>query len=183
VKHYRQTGKVPLLLFRIDGATKPLRPPDGAMCRAPTGQVLAVDVDGQVHGCAVFVESYQSFASPFLRSCVASMRLGDFREPGFAARLAEHPEAARRLGIFHDKESKHSSYGRCADCHFVKACSVCPASIGHIPGNADPNRVPDFVCAFNRTALGWRALFPRSVSIGTARGTRGGALRAESTGS
>jgi sulfatase maturation enzyme AslB (radical SAM superfamily) len=163
VEHYRRTGKVPLLLFRIDGAAG-RDAPAGTMCRAPTGQVLAVDVDGQVHGCAVFVESYQKLASPFLRSCVASMRLGDFREPGFAQRLARYPEAARRLGIFHDKEGKHSSYGRCADCRFLKACSVCPASIGHIPGNTDPSRVPDFVCAFNRTALGWRALFPRPAS-------------------
>jgi len=155
--------EVQLSFDGLDGATERDLPGD-AMCRVPTGQVIAVDVDGQVHGCAAFVESYQRFASPFLRRCVGSMRLGDFRDPGFAARLVEYPEAARRLGIFHDKERKRFSYGPCAACRFVKACSVCPASIGHIPGNADPERVPDFVCAFNRTALGWRALFPRSAS-------------------
>jgi len=180
VEHYRRMGEVPVLLFRLDGA--PARNvPEGAMCRAPTGEVLAVDVDGHVYGCAAFAESYQKPASPFLRSGVVSMWLGDFRDPDFAGRLARYPQAARGLGIFHDKERKHSSFGRCADCRFAKACSVCPASIGHIPGNADPHRVPDFVCAFNRTALGWRALFPRPESLRGASGRRGRGSRAEST--
>jgi MoaA/NifB/PqqE/SkfB family radical SAM enzyme len=161
--HYRHTGEMPLLLFRPNGAAGHDRRPEGALCRGPTGQNLAVDVDGQVHGCAAFIESYQKVSSPFLRSRVASIRMGDYRAPEFAKRLAAYPEAARRTGIFHDKRSKHSSFGRCGECRFVDACSVCPASIGHIPGNTDPHRVPDFVCAFNLVALSWRERFPVHV--------------------
>jgi hypothetical protein len=91
---------------------------------------------------------------------VASLRLGDFREPGFAGRLERYPQAARAAGIFHDKAGKRSSLGRCGECAFLERCSVCPASIGHIPGNDDPGRVPDFPCAFNRVALGYQERFP-----------------------
>jgi sulfatase maturation enzyme AslB (radical SAM superfamily) len=160
LRHHRRTGEIPLLLFRSNGAAAHDRRPGGAMCRASTGQNLAIDVDGQVHGCAAFIESYQKFPSPFLRKRVAAIRLGDFRAPRFTARLAGYPQAARRTGIFHDKRGKHSSFGRCGECRFVEACSVCPASIGHIPGNTDPSRVPDFICAFNLVALHWREQFP-----------------------
>jgi hypothetical protein len=37
---------------------------------------------------------------------------------------------------------------------------VCPASIVQIRGNTDPDRIPDFCCAFYRSALGARARFP-----------------------
>jgi sulfatase maturation enzyme AslB (radical SAM superfamily) len=169
--HYRRTGEVPLLLFRAGGDAEDSRRPEDAMCRAPTGETLAVDVDGQVHGCAVFVESYQKPASTFLRERVSSIRLGDFRAPEFAERLARYSQAARDTRIFHEKREKYSAYGRCAECRFVDACSVCPASIGHIPGNTDPRRIPDFPCAFNRVALenrqrfAWRADAP-SVVLG-----------------
>jgi sulfatase maturation enzyme AslB (radical SAM superfamily) len=159
LRHYRLTGEVPLLLFRTDEPAKTDRRPVDAMCRAPTGETLAIDVDGQVHGCAVFVESYQKLASAFLRERVWAMRLGDFRAPDFAERLAQYPEATRATEIFHDKRAKHSSFGSCSECRFVDACSVCPASIGHIPGNTDPRRVPDFQCAFNRVALDYRERF------------------------
>jgi sulfatase maturation enzyme AslB (radical SAM superfamily) len=156
---HRRTGEIPLLLFRPVGDAKHGHGPEDVMCRAPTGETLAIDVDGQVHGCAVFVESYQKLASAFLRERVWAMRLGDFRAPDFAERLAQYPEATRATEIFHDKRAKHSSFGSCSECRFVDACSVCPASIGHIPGNTDPRRVPDFQCAFNRVALDYRERF------------------------
>jgi len=33
-------------------------------------------------------------------------------------------------------------------------------AIGHIPGNTDPHRVPDFLCAFNLAANEHRESFP-----------------------
>jgi uncharacterized protein len=165
--HYRRTRDVPLLLFQTAGDAKHDRRPEDAMCRAPTGETLAVDVDGQVHGCAAFVESYQKPASPFLHERVSSIRLGDFRAPEFAQRLARYPQATQDARIFHDKRAKYSSYGRCGECHFVDACSVCPASIGHIPGNTDPRRVPDFACAFNRVALTYRERFAARAAAST----------------
>jgi sulfatase maturation enzyme AslB (radical SAM superfamily) len=157
-QHHRRTGEIPLLLFRPAGEAKRGRPED-VMCRAPTGETLAIDVDGQVHGCAVFVESYQKPASGLFGECVSAIRLGDFRAPDFAERLARYPRAARDTRIFHEKRAKYSSFGRCAECRFVDACSFCPASIGHIPGNTDSRRVPDFQCAFNRVSLDYRQRF------------------------
>jgi sulfatase maturation enzyme AslB (radical SAM superfamily) len=164
LRHYRRTGAVPLTLFRKGDEGNVHAPRGDAMCGAPTGHALAVDVDGQVHGCAVFIESYQRVPSAFLRSRVESIRMGDFRAPEFPERLARYPEAARAAAIFHDKRDKYSSYGHCGDCRFLDSCSICPASIGHIPGNTDPRRVPDFPCAFNLVSLKYRERFPRQPS-------------------
>ena len=158
--HYHRTGEVPLLAFRKHAGEDRHEPQGDAMCGAPTGRALAVDVDGQVHGCAVFVESYQTFPVPFLRSRIESLRLGDFRAPGFSERLAAYPAASRATAIFHGKREKYSSYGRCGECRYVDECSICPTSIGRIPGNTDPRRMPDFSCAYNLVSLKYRDKFP-----------------------
>lgn len=163
LRHYKRTGAVPLEMFRKNGGgadSDRHRPREGLTCSAPTGRVLAVDVDGQVHGCAVFIESYQGFASPFQRARVDALRMGDFRAPEFPRRLAMYPGAARETGLFHGKRDKYSSYGRCGECRFLDECSVCPASTGNIPGNTDPRRIADFPCAYNLVALRYREKFP-----------------------
>ncbi len=163
LRHYKRTGAVPLEMFRKSGGgadTDRHGPREGLTCSAPTGRVLAVDVDGQVHGCAVFIESYQGFASPFQRARVDALRMGDFRAPQFPRRLAMYPEAARQTGLFHGKQDKYSSYGRCGECRFLDSCTICPASTGNIPGNTDPRRIADFPCAYNLVALAYREQFP-----------------------
>ncbi len=185
LRHYKRTGRVPFLGFRKDASPDVHAPRGGTMCGAPSGRALAIDVDGAVHGCAVFVESYQRFTNPFLRAGVESIRLGDFRAPDFADRLARYPAAARALRIFHDKPSKHSSYGECQRCRFVEQCSICPASIGHIPGNSDPHRVPDFACAYNLVSLAYRERFPAQptpLDILTGRVRAYGPMRAVQDG-
>jgi sulfatase maturation enzyme AslB (radical SAM superfamily) len=164
VAHYRRTGRIPYRLFRRDAGQDVHAPVGDAMCGAPSGHALAVDVDGQVHGCAVFTESYQRFPSPFLAQHVEALRLGDFRAPEFPARLARYPDAARATALFHGKTGKRSSYGACADCRFLATCAICPAAIGHLPGNTDPDRVPDFPCAFNLASLACRERFPARPS-------------------
>jgi radical SAM protein with 4Fe4S-binding SPASM domain len=98
---------------------------------------------GQVYGCVKFAESYQSFPNGILQQCLEPMRLGNIRSPSFSKRLEKYPAAAQAAGIFTDKEEKRSSYRTCRGCRFLYQCSVCPVSIGHTPGNTDPNRVPD----------------------------------------
>ena len=88
------------------------------------------------------------------------MRMGSVHDPRFARRHAAFPEAARQARMFDHKEEKHSSYGRCGDCRYVDQCSLCPGSIAHVPGNKDPDRVPDFCCAFNLIYLKHRERFP-----------------------
>jgi hypothetical protein len=96
-----------------------------------------------------------------MRDRLDPMRLGSIHDPALAARFASFPEAVRRAGMFHRKEDKFSSYRRCAECDFFAACSVCPACIGHLPGNTDPDRMNDFCCAFNLASLKYRERFPR----------------------
>lgn len=179
--HYRRTGEVPLRLFRRQVDESVMGAGDATVCRAATGRALAVDVDGQGYACAVFASSFQRFTSPLLGGCSVALCLGDVRAADLPERLARLPEVARRLGIFHGTADRHSSDARCGECRFRVLCWTCPAAIGHIPGNRDVHRLPDFACAFQRTALACRERFPAQPTplealIGEARalGPRGG---------
>jgi sulfatase maturation enzyme AslB (radical SAM superfamily) len=165
LQRFRDTGEVPLATFRKGGATSIKKPGAIPMCGAGRGDNLAVDVDGQAHGCLTFVGSYQTFPTAFLRSRVEAMRLGDVRDSAFESRLKMYPAAAEAAEIFHHKEEKYSSYGRCGECEYLDECSVCPMSIGRTEGECDPRRVPDFTCAYNLVSLRYRARFPHQRSL------------------
>jgi sulfatase maturation enzyme AslB (radical SAM superfamily) len=153
IEHHRRTGAVPFASFRH---AEPREPPAGdpsAMCGAAGTDGLAVDVDGQVYGCVLFAESYQTIQDGMLKDCLSPMRLGDIRADGLGRRIEEYPAAARAAGIFTGKREKYSSYRRCEGCPCLHVCSVCPVSIGRIPGNTDPHRVPDLQCAYNLVVL------------------------------
>ena len=159
LKHYVRSGEIPFTGFRGKDTGDPHRPQGRTMCGVTRAETPTVDVDGQMHGCATFTESFQRFPSEFLQSRITSMRMGDFRDPDFAERYRAFPEAARQAEFFHHKQKKYSSYGKCGKCRFLADCSVCPTSIGHIPGNTDPHRVPDFACAYNLICLAARQRF------------------------
>jgi hypothetical protein len=133
------------------------------MCGVMRGQTPAVDVDGQVYGCALLAGSFQKFNSPLLHRLHDVMSIGALGDPRFRRQFEHYLKAARSDEILNRKEDKYSSYGRCGDCPYFDDCSVCPVSIGHIPGNKDPARVPDFSCAFSRTALKYRESFVRKA--------------------
>ncbi len=158
--HWRRTARIPFEPFRRGGPKSVHSPQGRAMCGVGKGQLLAVDVDGQVHGCSMFAESFQKFPSEFLESRLTRMRMGDYRDAGFSERLAMYPEAAREARIFDQKQNKYSSYGRCGECRYITTCAVCPVTIGHIPGNTDPDRIPDFQCAYNLVSHKYRERFP-----------------------
>jgi sulfatase maturation enzyme AslB (radical SAM superfamily) len=159
IAHYRATEEIPLKVFR-GGPTGSLpRPESISMCGVMRGEEPAVDVDGEVHGCATFARSFQRFPSRFLRERIEDMSIGDLHATDFRHRYHEFEKATERAQIFHRKEDKFSGYGRCGDCQYLAACSICPMSIGNLPGNEDPQRVPDFSCAYNLVALKHRDLF------------------------
>jgi radical SAM protein with 4Fe4S-binding SPASM domain len=162
---YRSTRDVPLVLFRKGMARARRRARPLPMCPVADRRHLVVDVDGQVYGCVAFAESYQRFPTPMLREQLTRLRMGDVRAPDLGERLAAYQAAARATDFLTGKEEKYSSYGRCADCRFLSSCAICPVSIGQQPGNDDPRRVPDFPCAFTRTALSYRARFPRQPTV------------------
>jgi MoaA/NifB/PqqE/SkfB family radical SAM enzyme len=159
-----RTGRVPVTLFRGDGEAGARGPASEWLCGLGTGQTLAVDVDGSVVGCAMLAGSYQTFPTRLLREAAAALRLGSVRDPGLPGRLAAFPAALAATRLFDGQSRKHSSFGRCRGCRYRRSCAVCPVSIGRIPGNADPDRVPDVACAFNRVALRYRSRFPRWCS-------------------
>jgi sulfatase maturation enzyme AslB (radical SAM superfamily) len=163
--HWEETGLVPVSdLCRGEPGENIHAPRGRAMCGAPTGAAVAVDVDGRAYGCVMFAESYQKFSSQFLKDQVAPLGLGDLASPGFSNQLKMYPSAAKASGIFHRKQDKRSSYRACGDCEFLQDCSVCPVSIGNIPGNEDPNRVPDFLCAWNLVLNECRSRFPAQTT-------------------
>ncbi len=160
MNHYARTGEVPVNLFRKDRELEPSSRIGRTMCGVPRGESLSVDVDGQVHGCVTLADSYQKYRTGFLQEKAEAMKLGDHRDPGFSDRLKVFDETSRSTGIFHGKQNKYSMYGKCGDCRYLDVCMVCPVSIGHIPGNTDVNRVPDFSCAFQLISMDHRGKFP-----------------------
>jgi radical SAM protein with 4Fe4S-binding SPASM domain len=163
-QHYSQTGEIPVVDLRrtLSGPSRPFQ--DRFMCAAASGKTITVDVDGQVYGCVAFARSSQEIPPSCLASQWDRARLGDLRDPCFLQSLANYPKRVRAGSIFTDKVKKYSSYLRCKECPYLRSCVICPASITHLPGNADPHRVSDLQCAYQRVSLQYKDRFPAQVS-------------------
>ncbi|MCA9728315.1 MAG: radical SAM protein, partial [Candidatus Eisenbacteria bacterium] len=155
VEHQHRFGRVPFLPFRARSSTEGPPPADLAMCGVDGTSDVAVDVDGDVHGCVMFAGSFQHRPSKQVAESFDRMQIGVLSQnpQDLDAGLERYPEQVRRAGYFHDKRRKHSPYARCAECTFLSRCSVCPVSIGNLPGNDDPHRIPAFLCAWNMASL------------------------------
>jgi sulfatase maturation enzyme AslB (radical SAM superfamily) len=164
IEHLQRTGEVPFAQFRLTTPSGGSADGPPAMCGAVSPDKLAVDVDGQVRRCVMMIESYQTIPNGMLRRCLEPMRLGDLRDAGFGRRLEDYHAAMRSARIFENKQDKYSSYRTCEGCRFLYQCDICPAGIGHIPGNTDPNRVPDLQCALSLVLLTCRQHFPMRPS-------------------
>ncbi len=160
LRHYEETREVPLILFRRFEGESRERTPTRRMCDAGRADSVAVDADGLTYGCVMFAESYQSFPSRLLAEQLEPLGIGDVRAPDFEQKLADFPAVARGAEILNHKENKFSSYGRCDGCRYFADCVVCPASIGHSSSNTDPDRVPDFGCAYSLVSCKYREAFP-----------------------
>ncbi len=160
LRHFERTGEVPLGFLRKYKSNGGPPYVSDHTCGAMTGTSLVVDVDGEVYGCVLFAESYQEFATDFLRSRLAPLRMGGVRAGNFQDRRVAYGEAIKSMDIFRDRGKRYSSYGKCADCQYFDDCSVCPVSIAFDSANTDPLRVPDFICAFNQVAFKYRELYP-----------------------
>jgi sulfatase maturation enzyme AslB (radical SAM superfamily) len=159
VRHYRRAGRIPFLLFRkpAPATARPAR--RGAMCRVGAGDVLALDANGQAYPCLLFADAYRAEHSSLLEAPARRLALGGVADPAFLDRLAALPRAARRERLLGARHRKRSSDRRCADCEYLDRCTVCPASIAVVSGNRDPDRIPDFQCAFARIALKYQDRF------------------------
>lgn len=160
VRHFELTGDVPVECFRKTAEASHHRPRGRSLCGVGGGEAIAVDVDGEVSGCVTFADSYQKLPE-FLEQRIAPTRMGHIGAPDLDDRLARYPKIARAAAIFDNQQDKHSSYGHCADCRHLGECSICPVTIGYQADNHDPDRIPDFACAFNLISLDYKARFPR----------------------
>ncbi len=158
VEHWRRTGEVPVGFLARPPLRDPGAPVADFLCSAPAGTGFCVDPDGRAVACPLFAVSLGKLPA-LAEDAANALDLGFVTDPAFIDRLDSLPETARRRRVFTGKRTKRSSYGGCADCRFVADCRVCPASICHIPGNHDPDLVPDFVCAFNQVTLAARERF------------------------
>ena len=161
LRHFRETGAVPLRLFRKRGPA-PRKPARSTLaCVAATGRDLAVDVDGEVYPCALLIRSCQTVARPALAHRLAAMSLGPVTDlQGLLQRRAQLPDAARAARIFGPQSRKRTGLDCCAVCRYAAACFVCPIACAKNPESASADRIPDFQCAFNRIALEYRRRFP-----------------------
>jgi sulfatase maturation enzyme AslB (radical SAM superfamily) len=165
LEHLHETGEIPLLPFRRNLAERHQERNGRAVCGIERAESLAVDVDGQVHGCLALAESVQAFSSQDLENKVRSLRLGEIGSPELPRRLAAYAQAVRAAHIFHNKQDRYSSYGRCRDCAEVATCGVCPITLGSAAEEADFERVSDFACAFHLVTQRYRKRFPPQPGI------------------
>jgi hypothetical protein len=164
--HLRATGQVPVACLRRTADAPPDPAPyRGWTCGIVDGSSLCIDVDGEVTGCALLAASCQAFPPGPLAERLRPMRLGSILDDDLPRRLASQKAPARATGLFHRRERKRSPHGPCRRCASRRECRVCPLSAVYIPGNRDPNLVPDLPCAFNRVAARYRALLPPQPSL------------------
>ena len=162
---YERMGRVPLELFRR-GETEPAADASRTTCTIGDGHALTVDVAGRAVPCPLFSQGYHTPGNPLLDEAAACIaRVGRVDETHVSPRIVACGEQLHALPLFGYQQRKHSSWGRCADCQYLGRCFICPVSTGLIPGNTDPNRVPDLQCAFSRVSLAWRDRFPPQPSL------------------
>ncbi len=160
-RHYQETGRVPLRLFRKRAPAPRQTAAREWACVAALGNDLVVDVDGDVYPCALLIRSCQTVARPALARRLAAMSLGPVTDlQGLLERRAKLPDRARVAEIFGPQSRKRSGLARCATCRYAAACFVCPIACAKNPDSAEANRIPDFQCAFNRIALEYRRRSP-----------------------
>jgi sulfatase maturation enzyme AslB (radical SAM superfamily) len=157
LEHHRCSGRVPVALLRRPYARRSTTTASDWLCGLARGEDLTVDVDGRVYACVLLARSYQTLASDFLRREVAGLCFGNLARGQLRLEARSKSDVGE---IFRGRQRKHSSFRECADCEHLPDCRICPVSIGHIPGNEDPHRVPDLQCALNLVALRYRKRMP-----------------------
>jgi sulfatase maturation enzyme AslB (radical SAM superfamily) len=187
VRHHERTGRTPLA-FLGDSARPTTRGSETMMCGILPNDSPGVDVDGWVYACPVFAGSYLRPTNPLMREAVRTMRIARLTDRDFAERYRAFPAAVAHRRMFTHRERKYSGYRRCATCPHLEACLVCPAAVAH--GGGDPDRIPDFYCAYSFVALEHARSLPvatgprdliRGRAFQEARARWGGAAEAART--
>ncbi|HTY64329.1 MAG TPA: radical SAM protein [Acidobacteriota bacterium] len=159
--HVEKTGSIPVVWLRKATDEIPQMGTGISICSGLNGKTLAMDLDGQLYTCPMFVESYQKFPSgSLMEQQLSKLKLGNVRDPEVHNRRAALAESARMENVWICPEGCSSSYGNCDECEYYGRCSVCPVSVWQASSASGPRRIPDFICAFNKVALKYRDRFP-----------------------
>lgn len=158
VDRWRHTGSVPVGLLARPPLCDHGAPVADFLCSVLSGMAFCVEPDGKAFSCPLF-EASLTEPPPLARRASRALSLGQVTDAGVMSRLADLRARSAGLRVLSNRLAKRSSYGECAACRYVADCHVCPASICHIPGNRDPDLVPDFICAFNYLTLSARERF------------------------
>ncbi len=165
VRHWQIRHAVPVLFLLGPNPEAGRGPGGGFICGAGVGKGLCVDSGGHAWTCPLFASSLQDL--PACSKAVSdAVDLGDARAPELWERLTETRQRTRGLRELTRRRDKYSSYGACRHCEFLEECFVCPAAATHLPGDADPDRVPDFHCAYSLATARARRQF-RTMLAGT----------------
>ncbi len=167
INHRRRTGRIPLRCMQpSSGAGRSASTSrdarggsardDAPMCGFTHAVSPTVDPAGRVYACAAIVDSVQELDGPLFEK-LREACFGDVRAPELPRRLWSFRHRAARFELFGGRPLKHGRGGLCTDCRYQSGCAICPVAIGHIPGNQDPHRVPEFACTFNRIMGSYRA--------------------------
>jgi sulfatase maturation enzyme AslB (radical SAM superfamily) len=175
--HRRRTGELTVTSFRPFWRARTPSPRNMPMCGVHAGDRAVVGADGTAFACAALVGMARPAGAGLLGEAVDLLRLGPVADRAFPANLAALPARLRGSALFGDKERKRSSYARCGECRFIAECMICPVSIAAIPGNDDPNRVPDLPCAWNLAAGACREVLSMAPVAGPARRGRTSATK------
>ncbi len=152
ISHFRACGEIPFLAFRGTRGPRPHPWRSRTMCGVMRGRSAAVDVDGSVYGCVMLVKGLAEQERPWLTEELMRLRIGHVDDPSLRPAFEGFIEKAQGSVLLTHKEGKRSSIAPCATCRAIGECDLCPVSIGLLPGNDDPDRVPDFACAFHRAS-------------------------------
>jgi sulfatase maturation enzyme AslB (radical SAM superfamily) len=143
------------------------------VCAVPEGERLFVDVDGGLAPCLMLAPSFAPSSPSPLAAALSECDRGNLSRPWDDDVLERFRRCCRATGLFRDRDRKWSRLGQCSHCEARSECVPCPVATAWIPGNTEPYRVPDPVCAFTRLVAAHRARMPPlntpyDVLMGTA---------------
>lgn len=161
----QETGQISFLpLRRYRQGIQPHPGEGDTICTAPDGSRLTIDVDGSLAPCLLVAPSIAPDPPSPLAETLARLTRGAIEDPWNPTTLTGFQSDCRSTGLFHDREKKYASWGRCRDCEYRDDCRPCPVATAWIPGNTDPDRIPDHLCAFNRTLAAHRRRMPAAAT-------------------
>lgn len=163
-ERFARDGETPLLFLRGSATAAPPPPDGGPMCGAASALQPAVDVDGRVYPCAFLIEPMLSTAAPWLREEARRLCIGDVSDPELELRRKAFVARASCAPLLTGRARRHSGRARCDACSWLGRCGVCPVASGLTGRSDDPDRVPDFLCAFAREVMSARQRFAAAVA-------------------